>query len=101
MAMGATVCRMRVEVIFCRCWNLVTPSRCAGGSLNCRPAHQAAKSRAHPAGFLESWRAACRWVSISTLIHEDLALPGWQRWCTLPEVDQSKARIHLTGEPSP
>jgi hypothetical protein len=27
MAMGTTVFRIRIELIFRRCWNLVTPSR--------------------------------------------------------------------------
>jgi hypothetical protein len=30
MAMGASVFRIRIELIFRRCWNLVTPSRSAG-----------------------------------------------------------------------
>src|SRR5882757_2341161 len=32
MAMGTTVFRIRMELIFRRCWNLVTPSRSCRGS---------------------------------------------------------------------
>jgi hypothetical protein len=38
MAMGTTVFRIRIELIFRRCWNLVTPSRsCRGRSSQGRP----------------------------------------------------------------
>jgi hypothetical protein len=33
MPMGATVSRIRIELIFRRCWNLITPSRPCRGSL--------------------------------------------------------------------
>jgi hypothetical protein len=39
MGMGTTVFRIRIEVIFRRCWNLITPHGRAGGpSAQCRAA---------------------------------------------------------------
>ncbi len=36
MAMGTSVLQIRIELIFRRCWNLITPWRSAGASRHCR-----------------------------------------------------------------
>src|SRR5258708_23142344 len=70
MAMGTTVFRIRIELIFRRCWNLITPSRsCRELSAQCqacrvsqgcglvgadRPAHGSPQIPDSPAAFLES-----------------------------------------------
>jgi hypothetical protein len=34
---------------------------------------------------------------MSTPIHEGMALPSWQRWCTLLRWTRARAQIHLAG----
>ena len=63
MAMGATVSRIRIELIFRRCWNLITPcgqhstagetarAPCAGAE---RPATAPREPNPHQRGFLDS-----------------------------------------------
>ena len=56
MAMGTTVFRIRVELIFRRCWNLITPSAVVQGfPAQCRACRvsQATDSSARAAGTRE------------------------------------------------
>ena len=66
MAMGPTVFRIRIELNFRWCWNLVTPSRSCEGSppnglvgASCRHL-TASKAKPLPAAFRESPRASLR-----------------------------------------
>jgi hypothetical protein len=77
MAMGATVSRIRIELIFRRCWNLVTPSpalqgaspdvgRISGrGLVGASGWHlDSPQAGPAPAASLESWRGIPNWVSV-------------------------------------